>query len=115
MFNGLYQTSHSERKDFLSWYEAKRQELPDNRPTLEQYCQAYVTVLREACQTFRKHLLQIGEVEVFLECMITAWACNRVLRKKFLQPERIGIIPTGGYTNTKRQSKKAIMWFIDEE
>jgi hypothetical protein len=72
-------------------------------------------VLKEACQTFRKHLLQVGEVEVFLECMTIAWACNSVLRKKFLLPERIGIIPTGGYTNTKGQSKKAIMWFIDEE
>ena len=47
--------------------------------------------------------------------MTIAWACNRVLRKKFLQPERIGIIPTVGYTDTKMQSKKAIMWLIDEE
>ena len=91
---GLYQTSHSEREDILTWYEAKRHELFGNRPTLEQYCQADVTVLRESCQTFRKHLLQIGDVEVFLECMTIASACNRVLRKKFLQPERIAIIPT---------------------
>ena len=72
-------------------------------------------MLREACQTFRKHFLQIGNVEVFLECMPIAWACNRVFRKKFLQPERIGRIPTGCYTNNKRQSKNAIMWLIDEE
>jgi hypothetical protein len=108
-YYGLDQTSHSDRKDFLARYEVKRHERFDNRRTLEQYCQADVTVLREACQTFRKHLLQIGDVEVFVEYMTIAWACNRVLRKKFLQPERIGIIPTGGYTNTKRQSKKAIM------
>ena len=35
--------------------------------------------------------------------------------KEFLQPEMIGIIPAGGYTNKKGQSKKAIMWLTDEE
>ena len=32
-YYGLDQTSHSERKDFLPWYEAKRHELCDNRHT----------------------------------------------------------------------------------
>ena len=106
-YYGVDQMRDSERNEFLSWYETKRHVLFDNRRTLEQYCQADVTVLREACQTFRKHFLQIGNVEVFLECMTIASACNSVFRKRFLQPERIGIIPTGGYTNTKKQSKKA--------
>ena len=76
-YYGLDQMSHSERKDILSWYKAKRQELCDKRRTPEQYCQADVTLLREACQTFRKHLLQIGDVEVFVECMTISAACNR--------------------------------------
>ena len=72
-------------------------------------------MLREACQNFRKHFLQIGDVEVFLECMSITSACNRVFRKKFVHPKRIRIIPTGGYTNNNRQNKKAITWLIDKE
>jgi hypothetical protein len=81
-----------------------------NRGMLESYYQADVTVMREACGTFRKHFLKIGKLEVFLESMTIASACNKVFRKKFLQPERIGLIPAGGYTNKRKQSKKPIAW-----
>jgi hypothetical protein len=110
------QMHQPEKKDFLQWYEtvAKKQVF-DNRRMLENYCQADVTVLREVCQKFRKHSLQIGNVEVFLESMMIASARNKVFRKKFLQPERIGIIPAGGYTDNRRQSKKAIAWLLLEE
>jgi hypothetical protein len=39
-----------------------------------------------------------------------ASACNKVFRKLFLQPDTIGLIPTGGYTGNVRYSKKALMW-----
>jgi hypothetical protein len=110
------QMHQSERKEFLQWYEtvAKKQVF-DNRRMLENYCQADVTVLREACRSFRKHLLQVLNVEVFLESVTIASACNKVFRKKFLQPDRIGIIPAGGYTDNRRLSKKAIAWLLLEE
>jgi hypothetical protein len=82
---------------------------------LESYCQADVTVLREARRTFRKHFLQIGNVEVFLESMTIASVCSKVFCKKCLQPVRIGLIPVGGYTDYRKQSKKAIAWFLREE
>jgi hypothetical protein len=84
----------SERKVFLSWYETfAKKEVFDKRRVLESNCQADMTVLREACRTFRKHFLQIGNVEAFLEIMTIASACNKVFRKKFFQPDRIGLIP----------------------
>ena len=106
----------SGRKEFLSWYETvvKKEEF-DKRRMLECYCQAHVTVLREACRTFRKHFLQIGNLEVFLESMKIASACNIVFRKNFLQPDRIGVIPVGGYTDNRRQRKKAIAWLLLQE
>jgi hypothetical protein len=108
------QMHESERKEFLQWYETvAKNQVFDNRRMLENYCLAGVTVLREACRSFRKHFLQIGNVEVFLESMIAS-ACNKVFRKKFLQPDRIGIIPVGGYYNRKK-SKKAIAWLLLEE
>jgi hypothetical protein len=71
----IHHMHESEKKEFLSWYETvAKTEVFDNRRMLERYCQADVTVLREACRTFRKHFLQIGNVEVFLESMTIASA-----------------------------------------
>jgi hypothetical protein len=82
---------------------------------LEEYCQADVTVLRQACQVFRRELIQIGQVEVFLESMTIASACNKVLRRLLLKPNTIGLIPKGGYGGNIYYSKKAIMWLIYKE
>jgi len=47
--------------------------------------------------------------------MNIASACNKVFRKKFLQPDRIGLIPVGSYIGNIRQSKKAIAWLLLQE
>jgi hypothetical protein len=47
--------------------------------------------------------------------MTVASACNKVFRKNFLQPDRIGIIPAGGYTDNRKLSKKASTWLLLEE
>jgi len=39
---------------------------------------------------------KIGNIEDFLESLTMASACNKVLRRKFLNPNTIGLIPTGG-------------------
>ena len=87
----------------------------DNRRLLESYCRADVAVLREACRNFRKHFLQIANVEVFLKSVTIASACNKLFRKKFFLHDRIGIIPIGGYTDNRKQSGKAIAWLLLEE
>jgi len=82
-----------ERSEFLEWYET--QESP--------------------CQVFRRNFMQIGKLDVFLESINIASACNMVLRKRFLQPDTIGLIPTGGYTCNKNYSKKAVIWLLHME
>jgi hypothetical protein len=58
----------SKRKKFLLWYETiAKKEVFDNKRVLKRYCQADVTVLRDACRTFGGHFLQIGNVDVFFE------------------------------------------------
>jgi hypothetical protein len=82
-YYGVDEMREAERKEFLSWYETvAKMEVFDKRRMLETYCQADVTVLRETCRTFRKHYLDIGNVEVFLESMTIASAHNKVFRKK---------------------------------
>jgi hypothetical protein len=106
-YYGIYQMHEYDRKGFLSWYETvTKKEVFGNRRVLESYCQADATVLREACRTFRKHFLQIGNIEVFLESLTIASASNKVFRKEFLQPDRINLIPVGDYTDNRNQSKK---------
>jgi len=68
----------------------------DNRHELETCCQDDVTVLRQACRLFRHEFTEIGNMDVFQESITTASACNKVLRKRFLKPDTIGLIPRGG-------------------
>jgi hypothetical protein len=97
-FYGADAMAESERREFMEWYQSQRSEVFDNRRVLEEYCQADVTVLRQACQVFRREFIQIVNIEVFLESIIIASACNKVLRRRFLKPNNIGLIPAGGYT-----------------
>jgi hypothetical protein len=87
----------------------------DNRNVLETYYQDDVTVLRQACIVFRREFIEIGNVDVFTESVTIASACNKVLRKLFLKPNTIGLIPTGGYSCNVNQSKKALMWLDNRE
>ena len=68
----------------------------DNRRVLEQYCQDDVTVLRQACQLFRRDFMDVGNVDIFFESCTIATACIKMLRKRFLKPETVGLIPRGG-------------------
>jgi len=82
---------------------------------LEKYCQDDVAVLYRACHVFRYEFMQIGNIDVFRESIKIASACNKVLRKRFLQPDTIGLIPTGGYTCNNNYSKKVLMWLLRME
>ena len=70
----------------------------DNKLVLEKYFQDDVTVLRQACQIFRREFIEIGNIEVFLEPFTIASASNKVIRKRFLKPNTIGLITAGGYS-----------------
>jgi len=104
-----------ERREFPVWYESQRNETFDNRQVLESYCQDDVTVLRQACRVFRSEFIQTGHIDVFVEPITIGSECNKVLRKRFLKPDTIGLIPTGGYSCNNRYSKKALMWLLHME
>jgi hypothetical protein len=87
----------------------------NNRLVFEAYCQDEVTVLRQACQILRRNFIEIGNIQVFVEAITIALACKKVLRKRFLKPDTIGLIPAGRYTNNSPQNKKALMWLAYRE
>ena len=90
--------SAGETAEFLEWYDGQRSVLFDNKHVLESSCQDDVTVLRQACQVFRREFLQVGNIDVFQESVTIPSACCKLLGKLFLKPDIIGLIPTGGYS-----------------
>jgi len=80
-YYGADEMGESERREFTAWYNEQKVKVFDNRHVLEKYCQDDVTVLRQACRVFRREFLEIGNIEVFLEALTIASACNKVLRK----------------------------------
>ena len=94
-YYGVNEMNDAGRTEFLECYEAQTSEIFDNRCVLESYCRDDVTVLRQACQVFRWVFMEIGNIAVFVEAVTIASACNKVLRKQFLKPDTIGLIPRG--------------------
>ena len=114
-YYGANENREEEKREFLVWYDSQRSEIFDNRHVLETYCQDDVTVLRQACRVFRREFLHIGNIDVFVEAITIASACNKFLRKRFLKADKTGPIPTGGYTCNNMYSKKATMWLMHME
>ena len=112
---GADEMSESERREFMSWYNTQKDKVFDNRHVFEQYCQDDVTVLHQACEIFRRDFIEIGNVDVILESFTIAFACNKVLHKRFLNSETMGLIPTGKYSSNQNYSKKALMWILPME
>ena len=112
---GVDEMGISERREFMTWYDDKKKRVFDYKLVLEKYCQDDVTVLRQACQIFRREFMEIGNIDVFLETFTIASACNKVLRKRFLKTNTIGLIRAGGYNCNINYSKKALIWLLHEE
>ena len=69
-------------------------------------------MLREAFRVLRREFIQIGNIDVFLESVTIASACNKMMLKRFVKPNTIGLIPSGGYTGNVNYGNKAIMWVV---
>ena len=78
---------------------------------LVSYFQNDVTVLRQASREF----MQTRHIDVFLQSITIASACNKLLRKRFLKPDTIGLITNGGNYCNNRYSKKTLMWLLHIE
>ena len=107
--------SVSKRNEFLACYEGQKNEVFDNRRELETYYQDDVGVLRDTCRVLRREFIQIGNIDGFLESVTIESACNKVMRKRFLKTNAIGLIPSGGYTGNVNYSNKAITWPVYRE
>jgi hypothetical protein len=57
--HGFDKMSVSERREFKAWYDKQKDMVFDNTRVLEKYSQDDVTVLRQACEIFRRDFIEI--------------------------------------------------------
>ena len=62
-----------------------------------------------------KRISTAWKYRCFQESITIASACNKILRKLFLEPDTIGFIPTGGYSGNVNYRKTALMWLVYRE
>lgn len=106
-------TRASNRKSFLEWYDTHKNDTFNFNKELLRYCRSDVDILRCCCLKFRDLFFEIkyernGGTDHFAHFITIALACNLVFRKKFLNPETIGIIRIHGYRPYEKHSMKAL-------
>lgn len=69
-----------------------------------------MTILRLACIAFRQVFISECAIDPFLRCTTIASSCMLTYRKRFLQPDTIGIVPLGGYRLADNQSAVDLQW-----
>ena len=102
----------SAASDFNVWYDdkvAKNYQFNFRRELVE-YCVSDVTILRQACQAFRRLFQETAGFDPMLNCITLSSACMAAFRRNFLVPDRIGIVPPGGYHGRGKQSDIALKW-----
>ena len=98
--------------DFNVWYE---EQVAANfvfnfRRELIDYCISDVTILRQACQAFRKLFTETAGFDPMFNCISLSSACMAAYRRNFLPEDKIGIVPPGGYHGRGKQSHIALKW-----
>ena len=72
-------------------------------------------MLREAYRVLKPEFIQIDNIDVFLESATIAAASNKVMRKRFVNSNTMGLISPGGYIGNVNYSNKAIMGLVYRE
>ena len=112
--------SASSKKEFEKWYESEKETVGvkwNLREQLLKYCINDVDILRNCCMLFRNLFMEVTKtspedpgVDPLEKPLTIAAACNLVLRRNFLEPESIAIIPPDGYGPVQNFSRDSIRW-----
>ena len=98
--------------DFNTWYD---RQVADHvvfnfRKEIIEYCVSDVTILRQACHAFRKLFSdKVGFDPMFNKITLSACAMA-AYRRNHLPPNKIGVVPPGGYHGRGKQSHVALQW-----
>ena len=87
--------SGSERSEVLTCYEGQKNVVFDKHASWKRTATT-MFVLRETCCVLRREIIHISKIDVFLESVTIASACNKVLRKRFLKPNTMVLFRRAG-------------------
>ncbi|XP_052125924.1 uncharacterized protein LOC127749915 [Frankliniella occidentalis] len=98
--------------EFEQWYkdQVENNYVFNFRKELIDYCISDVTILRQACQSFRSLFSEKAGFDPMFNCISLSGACMAAFRRNFLQKDTIGIVPPGGYHGRGKQSHVALQW-----
>ena len=115
--------SEEGRNHFYAWYRGEREnnEQYDMQEEILKYCILDVEILRQCCVEFRYLFKKVTVltndpkdedtgIDPFEKTFTIAGVCNLVLRRNFLKPDTIAIIPPRGYRANQNYSKDSIRW-----
>ncbi|XP_072043050.1 uncharacterized protein [Amphiura filiformis] len=104
---------------FMDWHAAEKEKglTWDLQEELLKYCVRDVDILRRCCMKFRDMFMRVTKkkeddpgVDPLDKPLTIAAACNLVLRRNFLQPNTIAIIPPHAYGPNQNFSLDSIRW-----
>ena len=111
--------SESGKEQFAAWYRTEKEKTTiwDLQEELLKYCIVDVDILRRCCMRFREMFMRVTKkskddtgVDPLKDTITIAAACNLVLRRNFLEPNTIAIIPPRGYGPGQNFSLDSIRW-----
>jgi len=79
---------------FNKWYDEQVEQgyVFDFRKELLEYCISDVTILRQACQAFRKLFAGTAGFDPMFQCITLSSACMAAYRHNFLPENKIGLV-----------------------
>lgn len=102
--------SNARKTQFDSWYEENSTQSYNLRDEAIFYCNNDVTLLRLGCLKFMDEIIDIGDVNPFVECFTLAQLALIIYRKNFMPRNKLGIVPRNNYHPNTTQSKICRKW-----
>lgn len=111
-FFGIENVCKKRQKQFHLWYseEEKESRAYNLREETIFYCSNDVTVLRHGCLAFMDSIIEIAEINPFIECFTLAQLALLIYRKKFMPVNKLGIVPSDNYHSRTNQSRICRKW-----
>lgn len=103
-------STKNRQKEFDLWYEKKSKEEYNLRNEAILYCSNDVTLLRLGCLKFMEGIIEIANINPFVECFTLAQLALLIYRKSFMPTNKLGIVPRNNYHSGTIQSKICRKW-----
>lgn len=103
-------TENKKVKKFIEWYDNHPKQNYNLRDETVRYCINDVKILREGSLKFMKLILDLADLNPFLQCISLPNLALTVYRKKYMKQNLLGIVPDNEYHPNTIQSKKCRQW-----